>query len=75
MKAWTDYPIVELGDTEGVEAPIKEVDVVSYDGDKYCRVRVSGITIQVKSGYLYQSKGRYGDVQCLTKEQLNEMNT
>lgn len=70
MKAWTDYPITVLGDTEGIEAPIRGVDVISYDGDKYCMVRVYGITVQIKSGYLYHSKGRYGDVPCLTKEQL-----
>lgn len=69
MKSWTDYPIAIFGDVEGVEAPIREVDVLSYDGDKYCKVRVNGITIQIKSGYLYQSKGR--DVPCLTKGQLN----
>ena len=61
MKAFTDYPILELGDKPNQEAPIRECDVLSYDGDKYCEIRVSGCLIEVKTGYLYTEKGRCGD--------------
>ena len=42
MKAWTDYPFEYLQDEAGKKAPVREVEVLSYDGDKYCRVRVCG---------------------------------
>lgn len=58
MKAWTDYPITELGDTPHVEAPVREIEVLAYDGDKYCRVLVCGIEKSIKAGYLYQEPGR-----------------
>lgn len=53
FKAYTDYPFTLLGDTPNQEAPIREVEVVGYDGDKYCTILVDGITTEVKSGYLY----------------------
>ncbi len=34
MKTWTDYPIVELGDLPGVAAPMREIKVISYDGER-----------------------------------------
>ena len=58
MLAFTDYPIVELGDVAGKMAPIRQVEVLSYDGDKYCQVSVSGVLITIKSGYLYSERGR-----------------
>ena len=58
MKAWTDYPIVELGDKPYVNAPIWEVEVLSYDGDKYCCVLVDGIEKSIKAGYIYREPGR-----------------
>lgn len=62
MKAYTDYPFIELGDTSGKEAPVRECVILSYDGDKYCTVLVEGIHGEVKSGYLYTKYGRYGEV-------------
>ena len=76
MRAWTDYPIVSLGDRPHSDAPVREVEVLSYDGDKYCRVRVGGVEESIKSGYLYQLPGRCNNqtppVQ-LTREQLRQM--
>ena len=40
MRAWTDYPFIQLGDLENKKAPIREIEVVSYDGDKYCDIVV-----------------------------------
>lgn len=73
MKAWTDYPFIFLGDTAGRKAPVREIDVLSYDGDKYCRIRVCGMTGEIKAGYIYQSKGRLGEVPALTQEQLETL--
>lgn len=62
LKAWTDYPFEELGDAAGVEAPVRECVVLSYDGNKYCRIEVGGVTTEVKAGYLYRQPGRVGEV-------------
>lgn len=53
MKAFTDYPILELGDISGQEAPIREVNILYYDGDKRCKVIVEGVGEEIKTGYLY----------------------
>lgn len=58
MRAWTDYPIVELGDTPGQEAPIREVTVLGWDGNKYAEVEVEGVRTSFKAGYLYLRPGR-----------------
>ena len=73
MKAWTDYPFTWLGDVEGEKAPVREIEVLSYDGDKYCRVKVCGGEDEIKSGYIYQQKGRYGEVPVITQEQLTAL--
>lgn len=76
MKAWTDYPITELGDEGGKEAPIREVEVQSWDGERYCTVFVDGIITSIKAGYLYERAGRFGkvpaiDVSKLPNEQIH----
>jgi len=65
MKAYTDYPIIELGDIPNVEAPIREVEVISYDGVKRCKVVVENITKSIKAGYLYQNPGRSGKAKVI----------
>ena len=62
MKAYTDYPITELGDKSGEEAPIRQVEVIDYDLDKYCTVRIDGLVKSIKAGYLYTQEGRCGEV-------------
>ena len=57
MKAYTDYPITELGDAPGKPAPIRQVHVRSYDGRKYCDIDVDGVRKMVKLGYLYTEPG------------------
>lgn len=59
MKAYTDYPILELGDISGEEeAPIREVKILYYDGDKRCKVIVEGVEEEIKTGYLYTAPVR-----------------
>lgn len=54
---YTDYPFTELGDVPWQAAPIREVTrVLSYDGDKYCRVLIDGRELDVKAGYIYRSR-------------------
>ena len=67
MKAWTDYPFIWLGDIPHQEAPIREIKVLSYDGDKYCRIVVNDNEDEIKSGYIYQNKGRYGETSVITQ--------
>lgn len=86
LQAWTDYPFIELGDTPNQKAPVRRIRVLSYDGDKYCKIDVEGkylteqkyttiikeqLLTEIKSGYIYQSPGRYGEVPGITKEQIN----
>mgnify|MGYP001606543814 CR=1 FL=1 len=71
-RAWTDYPIAELGDRLGEEAPIREVEAVSFDGDKYVLVRVPGLAypIEIKRGYVYAAPGRYGEAPWFDEDSL-----
>jgi len=55
MKAYTDYPFTFLGDKPYCVAPVRAVDVRSYDGDKYCEIEVQGRITEIKCGYLYDS--------------------
>ena len=73
MEAFTDYPFIELGDIAGKEAPVRECTVISYDGDKYCRVDFGIFQSEIKSGYIYQKSGRLGEVPCITREQLEAL--
>jgi hypothetical protein len=62
MQAWTDYPIVELGDVPNKEAPIRACEVLGWDGDKYASVVVAGVRTSFKVGYVYDRPGRCGEV-------------
>ena len=53
MLAWTDYPFTWLGDKAGQGAPIRQIEVLSYDDNKYCRVKVCGGFDEIKAGYIY----------------------
>jgi len=73
VTCWTDYPLIQLGDTSGKPAPIRHVTVLSYDGNKYATVLVSGIKISLKGGYLYQQPGRFGQVKQISRRKLERM--
>lgn len=53
IKAYTDYIFIDLGDTPGKEAPVREIELVSYDQDKYVEILVGGVRDYIKSGYIY----------------------
>jgi hypothetical protein len=70
---FTDYPIIELGDEEFKEAPIRECELLSFDDNKYCYVKVGGIEKEIKRCYIYPQKGRCGDVNCVSIKEIKEL--
>lgn len=62
MKAWTDYSFESLGDVPGQKAPVRECDLIAYDGDKYVTVIVDGKIERLDYGCVYQRPGRKGEV-------------
>ena len=69
--AFTDYPLVALGDIAGQKAPIRRVEPLSFDGNKYVRVRFEGRVFEFKSGYLYTKPGRLGEVPTFDSKTLS----
>ncbi len=70
VKAYTDYPFHELGDESFKPAPLREVLLLEYDGDKYVRLQVEGLVSSTKRCYLYTKKGRVGEVPIVPTEVL-----
>jgi hypothetical protein len=59
ISCWTNYPIEELGDEPYKQAPVRQVLVWQYDGNKYVTVQVKNnpeVLTSFKSGYLYSDK-------------------
>lgn len=73
MQAYTDYPFTALGDEPYKSAPVREIEVLSYDGDKYCVVLVEGIEQEVKSCYVYKNKARCYNGKLFTTHQLSKL--
>jgi hypothetical protein len=73
IRAWTDLPFPEFGDLSPrskrgpeYEAPLRQVEIVSWNRDKYCCIRVFDgdevLHVNVKRWYLYHEKKRqYGE--------------
>lgn len=53
-QAYTDYPLFE--EEYGKPAPMRLVQVVDYDFDKYCTVMYNGEKYEFKAGYLYRNR-------------------
>lgn len=79
MYAFTDYPIKKLGDIPYKLAPIRECEILEFDGDKYCKCRVfdndsnAEEICWIKIGYIYEKYGRFGDVPIFNRSRLNEL--
>ncbi len=75
ITGWTDYPFEALGDKPGEIAPIRQVNVLSYDGNKYVKVsfKDSGDVETFKAGYLYGQRGRCGQVPAINRRKLERM--
>lgn len=73
MKAYTDYPITALGDTPGIEAPVRECEIIAYDGDKCLIVDMGTVRMEIKRGYVYLTLWHYGAMQGMTNFQLKDV--
>lgn len=75
VTGWTDYPFVELGDKAGQRAPIRHINVISYDGDKYAKVSFENVgdMLEVKACYIYSQPGRCGTVKPISRRKLERM--
>jgi len=73
MKGYTDYPMTHLGDKSGVEAPIREIFIHGWDGNKYAYVTVEGTVTSIKCGYIYPSAARCGEVKAIPYSQYKEL--
>jgi len=70
IKAWTDYPILRMGDHYGKLAPVRHCTIISYDRDKYCVIRVGRYHESVNRGYIYKREGRFDKVPCFAYSTL-----
>ena len=75
ITCWTDYPFEQLGDVPYKPAPIRHVNVITYDGNKYAKVSFEGCGdwLEVKAGYLYRQRGRLGQVKAVNLRKLERM--
>lgn len=75
ITGWTDYPFTELGDADGKVAPVRRINVIEYDGDKYADIFVlgTGLLTSIKCGYIYSQPGRYGQVKVMDRRKLERM--
>lgn len=70
MKTYTDYPIIELGDHESFKAPLRECEVIAYDGDMLLYIKVENILKNVKRSFVYTTEGRFTEVESITDEEI-----
>ena len=86
MQAWTDYPLCKSDTVWGPvldepeqEAPVREVEVLGWDGNKYARVKFEKGIYSFKVGYLYTRPFRmtmdcdYKDIPTIDYHQLPEV--
>jgi hypothetical protein len=71
MKTYTDFPIVELGDNEFSKAPIRECEVLSYDGNIMLQIKIEGVLKEVKRSFVYKIEGRFTEVESITDDEVN----
>ena len=59
INAWTDHPVTQLGDELGQFGPVRPCTVISYDGDRYCKVIIEGVNLTISRNYVYTEPGRF----------------
>lgn len=61
LQGFTDYPFACLGDKDGVIAPMRPIEIISYDRNKYADIIVAGFNEGIKLGYCYSDtkKGKF----------------
>lgn len=67
MRLFTDYPIIELGDTPHRIAPIRACRLLAFNGNKHATILVSGIVVMIKFGYLYRDRMRADQRRAYTR--------
>lgn len=69
MKAWTEYPL-ENKEYEGLGLVWREIEVLSWDRDKYLIVIFEGHRSMIKAGYVF----REGELkENLTRQELDSL--
>ena len=71
--AFTDMPFEVLGDIPHQVAPIRQIELLAYDGDKYVTARSGEHIVELKSGYVYTEQGRCGNVDTISYDILNAL--
>jgi hypothetical protein len=71
---YTDYPFVELGDIPNQLAPVRQVEFIHYDNDKYVDIIVEGKLLSVKLGYLYPVAQRFDDGKSVSYKDAEKFN-
>lgn len=56
MKCYTDFPLYQAEYYK--KAPIREVEFIAYDGNKYCTIKFENVIYEIKAGYLYSEAKR-----------------
>jgi len=76
MKAYTDYPMTEAELEHENTAPVREVVILKYDGDKYCDVFCPELTLnaQIKLGYLFKDANLSVRFSCRERHVLEGKN-
>lgn len=72
VSGWTDYPFLELGDEEQKEAPIRQVNVQSFNGYRHAIVTFidNSFQLELPVAYLFRSRGRSGQVKQVNPRKL-----
>lgn len=64
LKVFTDYPFTCLGDQPCKPAPVREIEILAYDSDKYVIVQLPrGYRDEIKIGYCYTKPKRLDDIK------------
>ena len=75
----TDYPFTELEDIPHKLAPMRSIEILEYDDNKYCKIKVfpnfsdkteNTFITEIKSGYIYQRINRKVLEKYVTKKVL-----
>ena len=86
VSGFTDHPIAELGDPNHLPAPIREITIIGYDGNKYATItldviesktdnveQIKRVRTSIKLVHCYKERGRYGEVEAYGHEEIKEL--
>lgn len=69
---YTDYPLYHCE----IVAPIREVELIGWDGNKYCVIQdiANGVYHSIKLGYVYTEPGRCDEVPRVDPRTVKRIN-